>query len=186
MPPIPLPDPLLDDGRVRLRALEEADVSWVARESRDPQVARFTTVPPDNSEADVRDFLAAQPGWRAAGEQVHLLVVEAGTGQRVGVIGLHHLDWHHRTAEVGYWTARDARRRGLTTAAVRLLTDWAFTSLDIERVELRPEPENIGSRALAERLGFRCEGTLRAALRLPEGRRDVLVYGVLPEELTRR
>lgn len=184
MPPIALPDPLLDDGRVRLRAIAQADVGWIARESRDPEVPRFTTVPPENTEADVREFLAAQPGWRAAGEQLHLLVTGAATGRRVGVIGLHHFDWRHRNAEVGYWTARDARRRGLTTAAVRLLCAWAFTSLGVERIELRPDSENAGSRALAERLGFRCEGTLRAAWRRPQERRDVLVYGLLPGELT--
>ena len=184
MAPIALPDPPLDDGEVRLRPFLQADVGWIARESQDPEVPRFTTVPPENTEEDVRGFLAAQPGWRAAGEQVHLLVVEAVTGRRVGVVGLHHLDWRHHNAEVGYWTARDARRRGLTTAAVRLICAWAFASLGVERIELRPDVENVGSRALAERLGFRLEGTLRAAWQRPRERRDVLVYGLLPGELT--
>ena len=184
-PPIPEPDPPLADTRVALRPWRDADVPWLARESRDPLVPRFTTVPADNSEAHVRGFLLAHGPLRERGEQVHLLAVERATDELVGPVGLHHVDWPKRQAEVGYWTARAARGRGLTAAAVRLICAWGFDGLGLERIELRTHIENLASQRLAERLGFTREGLLRGAERRPAGRVDLVLFGLLAGELTR-
>jgi len=174
----------LADDRVTLRLWNDGDVSWLARESRDPLVPRFTSVPEGNTEAHVREFLLAQGALRERGEQVHLLAVERVTGDRIGPVGLHHVDWHHRTAEVGYWTARGTRGRGLTQSGVRLICAWAFDVLGLERVELRAHPENSASKNVATKLGFTREGVLRGVQRDATGRRDLVVFGLLAGELT--
>lgn len=184
MPLLTDPSPPLADDRVRLRAWTEDDVAWLARESRDPLVPRFTTVPVDNTEDDVRSFLLAQGPLRERGEQMHLLTVERATGERVGPVGLHHFDWRRRSAEVGYWTAPAARGAGLTTAGVRLICAWALGPLGLERIELRADAENVASQRVAERCGFTREGILRDAELRPEGRRSLVVFGLLVGELT--
>lgn len=176
--------PPLADDRVTLRAWTEADVPWLARESRDPLVPRFTSVREGNTEADVRGFLLAQGPLLERGQQVHLLTVERATGNRVGPVGLHGVDWTHRTAEVGYWTARAARGRGLTAAGVRLICGWAFGAVGLERVELRADVDNVASQRVAERCGFRREGVLRDAELRADGRHSLVLYGLLAGELT--
>ena len=178
------PEPPLADARVTLRAWEDGDVAWLARESRDPDVPRFTNVPEGNTEADVRAFLLAQGPLQARGEQLHLLAVETASSERIGPVGLHHADWRHRTGEIGYWTARAARGRGLTTAAARLRCAWALGPLGLGRLELRADVDNHASQRVAEKLGFTREGVLRGAEARQGGRRPVIVFGLLSGELT--
>lgn len=187
MPAIPDPEPPLAGGRVALRPMRDDDAAWLARESRDPLVPRFTTVPRDNTEARVRAFLLANGTQQARGEEIHLLAVDAATDAPLGPVGLHRVEWTHRTAEVGYWTAAAARGRGLTTEAVGLMCAWALGPLGLQRIELRADVENAASQRVAEKLGFTREGVLRGAQDCgPEGRRSLVLYGLLAGELTRR
>jgi ribosomal-protein-serine acetyltransferase len=93
----------------------------------------------------------------------------------VGALGLHQIDARYRSAQMGYWLDRGAGGRGLVTRAARVLLDWAFDDLGLERVELRIHPHNVRSRAVAERLGCSREGRLREE-RLPEDLRDVDLF----------
>ena len=85
--------------------------------------------------------------------------------------------------EAGYWTAPGGRRQGFTAEALRVLTAWAFDELGLHRVELHVDPENAGSRGVAERAGFRPEGNRAAAVPAPrtaERRRPVRAAGDRP------
>ncbi len=66
---------------------------------------------------------------------------------------------------------RDARRRGVALGAARIIVDWAFGELGIERLELLTYPGNEASQALAARLGFTRESLLRGFL-APEPGKD--------------
>ena len=177
MAPLDAPDPPLADERVALRPWRDDDVAWLARASRDPLVPRFTTVPPDNSEEDVRAHLLAQGPLRARGQELHLLSVERASGQRVGPLGLHHVDRQQGSAHVGYWAAAEARGRGLTTAAVQLLCGWALGPLGLRRLELRTDVENAASQRVAERCGFVRERLAEQPDPHGGGRVAVVVFG---------
>ena len=70
--------------------------------------------------------------------------------------------------EIGYWCGPWARRRGVMTAAVRLVRDWAFDELGLERLEITADVDNIASQRVAA--GGRLPPRGRAA-RLPHGAR---------------
>ena len=59
---------------------------------------------------------------------------------------------------------QEARRRGVALGAARLVVDWAFSELGIERLEILTYPGNEASQALAGRLGFARECLLRGFL----------------------
>ena len=70
----------------------------------------------------------------------------------------------------GYWVAGEARGRGVATEALRALCRWAVETLDVKRLELMTDPENIASQRVAEKAGFQREGLLRSSLEYREGR----------------
>ncbi len=96
----------------------------------------------------------------------------------VGVAGLHSLDAENASGAVGYWLSEEAEGQGLMTRAVARLLDHGFGPLRLHRIELRAGVRNRRSRALAERLGFRHEGTARGAQALRGRYIDLAVYAL--------
>ena len=92
-------------------------------------------------------------------------------------------DQGHR-GTIGYWVAAHARGRGTCTRALRLLSRFALDELELQRLDLVTDPDNVASQRVAEKVGFQREGVLRAHLRHPDGRiRDSVMFSLLPGEL---
>jgi RimJ/RimL family protein N-acetyltransferase len=62
-----------------------------------------------------------------------------------------------RALEIGYWVDTRYTRRGVATAAARLLTDAAFGLPDVDRAEIHCDPANVASAAVARKLGYRLD-----------------------------
>ena len=75
-----------------------------------------------------------------------------------------------QAAEIGYWVKKEARRRGVALGAARLVIDWAFEELGVERLEILMYPGNEASQALAGKLGFTRECLLRGFLPPEQGK----------------
>ena len=70
-------------------------------------------------------------------------------------------DVYEKSAELGYWLAKDYWNQGITTQAVKMICKDAFDTLDIIRIFAEPFAHNIGSRSVLKKAGFTCEGTMR-------------------------
>jgi RimJ/RimL family protein N-acetyltransferase len=186
MAELPFPDPALQDGLIRLRPWSAADVPAIVAACQDISIARWSPVIPfPYTERDATGWLAMQEPQRRAGESLDLAIVEAESEAVAGAIGLNAVSGLLRSAEVGYWLVAPMRGRGYMTAAVRLLARWAFEHLELARLALPTDPENVESQRVAERCGFHREGRLRSHMLVRHSgeRRDSLVYGLLPGEL---
>jgi RimJ/RimL family protein N-acetyltransferase len=100
-----------------------------------------------------------------------------------GAIGLTRLSRDESTAEIGYWVAAPARGKGYATEATRAMAAYAFR-LGLLRVELLAATGNLPSQRVAVNAGFTREGVLRRARPIPGGRADMVIFGLLPGELT--
>ena len=141
-------------------------------------------MPHGYTERDATEFIATREEDRAAGLGISFAVVDSH-GKLLGSIGLMNFDWPERKAEIGYWVAKEARRRGVGTRALVLLSRWAIEQLGLERIELTASPRNSASLALARRAGFTREGTLRRFRYRHGEREDLVMYSLLPEDLAR-
>lgn len=129
---------------------------------------------------DTRSFI--QESLRQA-ENLEGMNVGLWVDERLaGVLGLHTVSLTHRCASIGYWLAEPYQGRGLMTLAVRGLMAHAYTALNINRIEIRAATGNYKSCAVAERLGFTREGTLRQAEWLYDHFVDHAVYGLLYDD----
>ena len=98
-----------------------------------------------------------------------------------GAIGLHTIDWHHKSAFIEYWLGEDFEGRGLVTRGCRVLLDHGF-AVGLNRIEIRCVPGNLRSRAVPERLGFVQEGLLRQAEWLYDHFEDHLLFAMLKRD----
>ena len=180
---IPPLDPAPSDGVVTLRPWRPSDIAAITAACQDGGIQRWTMVPDDYSEDDARSFVAYAAASRDAGASLELAVVDAGNEDEVlGAVGLVHIAWDSAQAEIGYWTAPTARRRGVAVRAVRVLSAWSFTALGLTRLHLMPFAGNGPSQRVAERAGYTREGVLRAYYRSKRGLVDVVMYSLLRDD----
>ena len=105
--------------------------------------------------------------------------------EAVGGIGLTPgTDIERVSAEVGYWLGRSVWGRGLASAALRSITDYAFHALALERVFALPFEGNLASARVLVKAGYRLEGTLRSAA-IKEGRvTDLLLFACTRNDIS--
>ncbi|MDE0579049.1 MAG: GNAT family protein, partial [bacterium] len=97
----------------------------------------------------------------------------------IGQIGIY-LESQFRRGEAFYWLDRRHRGQGITTEALNLITDWAFSEHGMARVHLVTHVDNPESQRVAERCGFQREGVLRAWQKMKDDQPDVVMWSRLP------
>jgi RimJ/RimL family protein N-acetyltransferase len=108
---------------------------------------------------------------------------DAASDRYLGSSGLHLRDWEIRHFEIGYWVRSSAEGHGYVTETVQLLTDYAFNTLQANRVQIRCDEKNARSAAVAQRLGFVQEALLRNHDAAPDGSlRNTLVFSLIPTD----
>lgn len=80
---------------------------------------------------------------------------------------------------VGYWCGQPYARNGYTLAAVKTLTDFAFRTLALHRLEAACLPHNEPSRRLLNKAGFSEEGYAKAYLKINGVWRDHVLFGLI-------
>jgi len=168
------PDPELAADGVVLRRLDDGDVPWITATCSDPETARWLSrLPSPYTEDAARAYVEyARLCWSTATAAPFAICDESRTG--LGAIEL-------RLGEqpsVGYWLNPGARGRGVATIAVRLVADWVFDELSLDRLLLTTHPDNLASQRVAERAGFRHEGVFPAALAYADGRIECAVFSL--------
>jgi RimJ/RimL family protein N-acetyltransferase len=168
---------LREDGVVAIRPWSEADAGEVVLcLDGDAEISRWLDrIPQPYRVTDALAFIGSDVGETA------YAIVDAVSGRLLGGIGVH---WTEDVADIGYWVREDARGRGVTTRALVLVTKLALEQ-GAKRLQLRADVENLPSRRVAEKVGFKAEGVLREAHWNPRlGRRQSWVmYSLLPGEL---
>lgn len=84
-----------------------------------------------------------------------------------------------RSARTGYCLRQAAWGHGYATEAARALLEWAFATLDLNRVQAAVDTRNPASARVLEKLGFVREGTLREDCIVDGVVSDSWVYGLL-------
>jgi ribosomal-protein-serine acetyltransferase len=79
-----------------------------------------------------------------------------------GLIGFNKINKINKCAEIGYWLSEPLQKKGIVTKSVQVLIDFAFRKLDINRIQIKCNTENIRSKKIPQRLGFHFEGIERA------------------------
>jgi RimJ/RimL family protein N-acetyltransferase len=148
----------------------------------DTDVLRFTRVPDPPPPGFVEKWFGGYEEGRREGTREAFAIVERDGGRFLGIAVAPEIDQAARTAELGYVVAPEARGRGVATDALRLLTEWAFSELGMQRLELLIAIENEWSKRVAARCGYVREGVLRSHHFKGDLRQDTEIWSRLPSD----
>jgi len=135
------------------------------------------TVKIDSEEAYEKRVREGQLKFLAR-EDLWLMLLLKGTDIIIGGSGLHRINWSVPRFEIGYWVRTSYGSQGYITEAVAGITEFAINILGARRVEIRCDAENVRSAAVARRLGYTLEATLRHEDRhhLTNHLRDTMIF----------
>ena len=172
----PVAQPTLTAGGLMLRPWRESDADAVHTACQDPEIVRWTRIPFPYERQHAADFVGPLSANAWAHKTAANFAVVDSDGTLVGSFGLVRMNPPQSVAEVGYWVAPAARRRGVAHRAAAAVTTWALRDVGFARIELLAAAENAGSRRVAEQIGFTQEGVLRSAAAGRGAREDLVLY----------
>jgi len=167
---------LSGDG-LMLRPWEPADTEAVLVGLSDPLAARWNPRLPLPDIDAARAWLHGRAERWRDGRAGSWAIVE--DGRIVGSVGLREINRVDDFAVAAYWTMPAERGRGVAVRALTRVATYAFDDLGLHRVELGHAVQNAASCRVAEKAGFRLEGTQRGSTRLAEGYVDEHVHARL-------
>ena len=178
--------PLFEGKLIRLVALEpERDAEIIASWGKDSDYQRLLDISP----AVRYNARLVRTWYEKEGQQGHAFMIQTLVdGQMIGFIELGGFDWAAGTAWVGIGIGeREYQGKGYGTDAMMALLFYAFTELNLHRVNLNVFSYNHRAIRSYEKAGYRYEGTQRECILREDQRWDVLDMGILRSdwELTR-
>jgi ribosomal-protein-alanine N-acetyltransferase len=171
--------PQITTSRLALRPVSETDTDALFAIFSNPEVMRYWSTPPLPDRAAATGlFEEIQNGFRQH------KALKWGIAQRrddalIGTATLFNLEFNHRRAEIGYALGRAYWRQGYMNEALKALIVYAFSGLNLHRLEADVDPRNAGSIRTLERLGFQREGFLRERWQVAGEIQDAFFYGLL-------
>jgi len=109
-----------------------------------------------------------------------LFLLRAGDEVLLGAITLDNIRrGPAQDATLGYWIGAPFARQGYMKEAIAAVVHHAFTRLDISRIQAACLPENVASRGVLEKTGFKYEGVAQAYLQIAGRWRNHVLYANL-------
>ena len=176
-------NPFFVGPRLYFRPLEREDAPVLARYVNDPAVRRTLSMYRPHSVAQEQSFV------ESLGKSEHQVVMgisrHESPDELIGVAGLHGLDFRGRRAEFGLFIGlSELWGKGYGTEAARMMLDYGFGTLNLNRVWLQVYGHHAAAVRAYEKAGFKREGVQREQ-HFTEGRYvDGVLMGILRSEWT--
>ncbi|HEX2897688.1 MAG TPA: GNAT family protein [candidate division Zixibacteria bacterium] len=167
---------------VTLRPPLLSDAANIHKYSSSQDIPRFTFVPRNNTLEKVKKFIQQTGKDRKYGTTFTFTIVPHEHGHPVGMIGLMNINKVHRRVEMGYWMGKKFRGKGYMAEAIKLLLNFAFRNLKLQRVQASTLLDNEASQLLLEKCGFKFEGILRQYFSHSKRFKDVRMHSILKNE----
>lgn len=127
-------------------------------------------------------LMLREQDWSCANEYT-FAVCDASTRELLGSTGINHINRQYKLANLGYWMRTSATGRGVASRATILTAQFAFTELDIVRLEIVADVDNLPSQRVAIKAGAKREGVLRKRLQRNGQARDAVMHSLVVEDL---
>lgn len=118
---------------------------------------------------------------------LYFIIKETASQKSIGMCGFHTWYTDHDRAEIFYMLYDDSyKKQGIMTEAATAVLDYAFTEMNLHRVEALTATYNIASQKVMEKFGFVFEGTLREHYLVDGKYEDSIAFSLLKQEYLNR
>lgn len=116
----------------------------------------------------------------AQGTALPLLLIRREDQALLGAITLDNIRrGPSQSGTLGYWIGERFSRRGYMREAIQSVVHHTYSALDLSRIEAACLPENIASRGVLEKCGFKYEGVAQSYLQISGRWRNHVLYAAL-------
>ena len=161
--------------------MREADVASLFEIHSDPRAMRYWDAPIWNNDERGRAMVARDLALTTR-DYLRLGIKLAAGGRLLGTCALWGINVQCRRAEVGYILDSQSWGQGYMQEALSALLGYAFTELNLNRIEADTDPRNEPSARLLDLLGFSKEGHFRERCIVDGEVSDAAMYGLLQRE----
>jgi ribosomal-protein-serine acetyltransferase len=175
--------PLSVEQNITLELLDEKHAEGLLQLVKRNKVLLAQWLPWVGKMSTIKDFenfiLHAQKRCSEGLDLPYVIMVDRTLAGR---IGLYEIDHTNKFASIGYWLAEEFQGSGVVTRSCKEIITYGFTTLHLNRIEIKCGTENYKSQAIAERLHFTKEGVLREAEFINGKFIDLYLYSMLRHE----
>jgi len=169
--------------RIRLRGIEREDIALFVPWLNDPEVYAHLTPREALSKAEEEQWFEKTLELPV---EEHVLMIEIDSQEEwvpVGTIALMKIDWRNGSAEIGIFIGEKRFwNQGYGREAMQLLVRHGFYDLNLNRIFLRVDENNLRAIRSYERAGFIEEGRMRKARFKDNVYIDTVLMSVLHSE----
>ena len=179
----------LNSQRLLLRPFKKVDVTAFLEAIHESMINLTTWLEwchPDYTEQEAHDWIiTSQLSWQH-NYSYELAIFSQNTDDFIGTISLNNLDPIFNCANIGYWIRDSQQQQGFAKEAVNAITDFAFSTLNLTRLEIVTHTNNLASQHTALTCGAQLECLARHKLYLFHQAQDAFVYSLLPSDVINR
>ncbi|TCK69024.1 RimJ/RimL family protein N-acetyltransferase [Winogradskyella wandonensis] len=175
--------PTLENNRVKLSLLDLSNYEHLLSIAQQKDLIYYS--PSDISTPDkLRNYVQVAVDGYYHKTIIPFIVYDKEKQAYAGSTRFGLINWKNKILHIGWtWIAHEFQGTKLNANMKFLMLQYAFETLEFEKVEFRIDERNQKSRRAVEKLGATLEGILRKDTVMKDGfRRSTCCYGILKEE----
>lgn len=174
--------PVLETERFILRKAQENDCIDLFVLYSDESVVKYIPLEPFSSVEDTENEMNWYEKIFEDQSGLRWVIEDRKTKKVIGTCGFLNYEKAHNRIEIGYDLIPSYWRKGVMKETLRTIIHFAFTKMNIHKIEAKVDPENISSIKLLEKLNFYQEGLLREHEYEKGKYVDLIIFSILKRE----
>ena len=167
----------IDCQEFTLRSLKKQDAEPITRKISSKKILKWLSIPPYPYKLEhAKSFISDSIKKEKKQESFNFAITK--DNELIGIISLSNITLH-KSATLGYWLAEKYWNKGIMTKAVKEIIKFGFNKLKLNRIETGHFADNLGSKRIIEKNGFKYEGTLKKKFYRFKKWHDEIIYAIL-------
>ena len=175
--------PKLENQRVKLTLLDLSNYKHLIEIAKEKDLIYYS--PSDISTPEkLKEYVATAVDGYYHKTAIPFIIFDKKKNVYAGSTRFGNVNYKNKVLHIGWtWLGKEFQGTGLNKNIKFLMLQYAFETLQFEKVEFRIDERNILSRKAVEGIGSKLEGVLRKDTIMQDGfKRNTCCYGILKEE----